>query len=70
MFRVAKYYRVPNYTNYSRVKVSAEVIKHLTKESDVSIKPYEKHHSVGGWSAPAEGPPHSTDSPEARYTAK
>ena len=63
MFKVAKYYRVPNYTNYSSVIVSAEVIKHLTKESDVSIKPYEKHHSVGGWSAPAEGPSHSTDQP-------
>ena len=39
MFRVAEYYRVPNYTNYSSDIVSAEAIKHLTKESDVSIKP-------------------------------
>ena len=39
MFRVAKYYRVPNYTNYSSVIVSVEAIKHLTKRSDVSIKP-------------------------------
>ena len=39
MFRVAKYYRIPNYTNYSSVIVSAEAIKHLTKGSDVSIKP-------------------------------
>ena len=42
MFRVAKYYRVPNYTNYSNVIVSAEAIKHLTKGSDVSIKPIRK----------------------------
>ena len=39
MFRVAKYYRVPNYTNYSSVIVSAEAIKHLTKGNTVSIKP-------------------------------
>ena len=38
MFRVAKYYRVPNYTNYSSVIVSAEAIKHLMKGNDVSIK--------------------------------
>ena len=31
--------RVPNYTNYSSVIISAEAIKHLTKGSDVSIKP-------------------------------
>ena len=30
-----------NYTNYSSVIVSAEVIKHLTKGSDVSIKPIQ-----------------------------
>ena len=41
MFRVPKYYRVPNYTNYSSVIVSAEAIKHLTKGSDVSIKPIQ-----------------------------
>ena len=29
MFRVAKYYRVPNYTNYSSVIVSAEAIKDI-----------------------------------------
>ena len=63
MFRVAKYYRVPNYTNYSCVIVSAESIKYLTKESDVSIKPIRKCHSAGGWSAAAEGPSHSTDQP-------
>ena len=39
MFRVAKYYGVPNYTNYSGVIVSVEAIKHLMKGSDVSIKP-------------------------------
>ena len=75
MFRVAKYYRVPNYTNYSSVIVSAEAIKHLTKGSDikhitkgsdVSIKPVRKRHSAGGWSAPAEGPSHSTDQPGGR----
>ena len=42
MFRVAKYYRIPNYTNYSSVIVSAEPIKYLTKGSDVSIKPIRK----------------------------
>ena len=42
MFRVAKYYRVPDYTNYSSIIVSAEAIKHLTKGSDVSIKPIQK----------------------------
>ena len=63
MIRVAKYYRIPNYTNYSKVIVSAEAIKYLTKRSDVSIKPVRKHHSAGGWSAPAEGPSHSTDQP-------
>ena len=63
MFRVAKYYRVPNYTNYSSVIVSAEAIKHLTKGSDVSIKPIRKVSLSGGWSGPAEGPSHSTDQP-------
>ena len=63
MFRVAKYYRSMNYTNYSSVIVSAEAIKHLTKGSDVSIKPVRKRHSAGGWSAPAEGPSHSTAQP-------
>ena len=63
MFRVAKYYRVPNYTNYSSIIVSAEAIKHLTKGSDVSIKPVRKRHSAGGWSALVEGPSHSTDQP-------
>ena len=63
MFRVAKYYLIPNYTNYSSVIVSAKAIKHLMKGSDVSIKPIRKRHSVGGWSAPAEGPSHSTDQP-------
>ena len=63
MFRVAKYYRSPNYTNYSSVIVSAEAIKHLTKGSDVSINPYETRHSAGEWSAPAEAPSHSTDQP-------
>ena len=52
-----------NYTNYSSIIVSAEAIKHLTKGSDVSIKPVRKRHSAGGWSAPAEGPSHSTDQP-------
>ena len=66
MFRVAKYYRIPNYTNYSSVIVSAKAIKHLTKGSDVSIKPVRKRHSAGGWSAPAEGPSHSTDQPGGR----
>ena len=60
-FRIVRYYRVPNYTNYSSVIVSAEAIKHLTKGSDVSINPYETRHSAGGWSAPAEGPSHSID---------
>ena len=63
MFRVPKYNRVPNYINYSSVIVSAEAIKHLTKGSDVSIKPVRKRHSAEGWSAPAEGPSHSTDQP-------
>ena len=29
MFRVAKYYRVPNYTNYSSVIVLAEAVKDI-----------------------------------------
>ena len=40
MFRVAEYYRVPNYSNYSRVNVLAEAIKMTTSETrDASIKP-------------------------------
>ena len=39
----------------------------MTSETcDASIKPVRNCHSVGGWSAPAERPFHSTDQPGGR----
>ena len=70
MFRVAKYYRVPNYTNYSSVIVSAEAIKHLTKGSDVSIKPVRNVTPQEGDQHQLKGHPTQQTNPEARYTAK
>ena len=40
--------------------------RQLAKGGDASIKPVRKRHSAGGWSAPAEGPSHSTDQPGGR----
>ena len=40
--------------------------RQLVKGCDASIKLVRKRHSVGGWSAPAEGPCHSIDQPGGR----
>ena len=60
-FRIVKYYRVPS-TQFIQVSLfSGSSKRQLAKGGDTSIKPIRKCHSAGGWSAPAEGPSHSTD---------
>ena len=63
MFRVAKYYRVLTTQIYSSIIVAAEEIKRRLAKPVTLDKARTKRHSVGGWSAPAEGPSHSTDQP-------
>ena len=62
-FRKVKYYRVQLLKLFKSHCFSRSSKRRLTKGCDALIKPVRKHHSVGGWSALAEGPSHSTDQP-------
>ena len=48
MFRVAEYYRVPNYTNYSSLIIVAEEANDTSATCVTLDKARMKHHSVGG----------------------
>ena len=61
--KVAKYYRVLYYTNYSSLIIAVEEVKRHLGHLD---KACTRHHSVGGVSAPAEGSSHSTDQPRGK----
>ena len=63
MFRVAKYYRVLTTQIYSSIIIAAKGIKRQLAKHVTPDKARTRRHLVGGWSAPAEGPYHSTDQP-------